>query len=272
MTPQDLARGLYEAIHEFAGDSLYGQLLAPWVDANAEVRAWMASFAARLGNPIPPATHEELWELYALSRVSQTLLLRFQSGRADGTDWQPPPITITEYAAFFTALGFVETGDVPFSPFHHEIVAVEQAADDTAPIAVRDVYWPGLMLGEMVFSRAGVRVTGGRRWIEKAVAESSTLYWAHRRKNRPFQDESHGWGSNSQWRTAFRRDYRIGDTIHFNVDGCRDPIAAAESDDLTPTERIELVTHRCFVTTTKRDGDLWPYDLRHTSSTGVTPG
>jgi hypothetical protein len=265
MTPPDVGRELFESIHSFDGGSLYWQLLAPWVDAHLEVRAWLEAFAARPGNPVPPATQDELWELYALSRVSQTLLLRFQSGRADGTDWQPPPLTLAEYTAFFTALGFTETGDAPFSPFHHEILAVEQSADDTTSISVLDLVWPGLQLGDMVFSRAGVRVTGGRKWIDKPIAETSTLYWAHRRKNRPYQDESHGWGSNSQWRTHFRRDYRIGGRFHFNADG-RHEIGEAMDDGLTPAERTELVMHRCFVTTTNPHDDLYPYILRYTES------
>lgn len=266
MTAPDVARELHKAIHSFNASSLYSQLLTPWVTAHPEVRGWLLSFAARPGLPVPTATPEELWELYALSRVSQTLLLRFQSGRPDGTDWPGPSLTISEYSAFFTSLGFTEIGDVQFAPFHHEIVAVEQAADDAATVRVRDVLWPGLMLGDLMFSRAGVRVTGGRKWVEKTVAESSTLYWAYQRKNRPCRDESHGWGSNSQWRTSFRRDYLIKDQVHFNADAERDPFTPEDGDLLTPAERIELLTNRCFIATTKPHDDCYPYDLRHTAA------
>ena len=61
-----------------------------------------------------------------------------------------------------------------------------------------------------MFSRAGVAVCGGKDYIQPEIAMSSTIYWAFRRKYRPYSDLSHGWGSNSQWRTSFRRDYRIG--------------------------------------------------------------
>jgi hypothetical protein len=125
------------------------------------------------------------------------------------------------------------------------------------------------LLGDMVFSRAGVRVSGGRRFIRKDVAESSTLYWAFRRKNRPSQDLSHGWGSNSQWRTRFRRDYRLGEEFHYNVDGKHDlaaPEPAAEDrDGLAREERIELLTNRCFIRTVKPHSDLWPYDDLHSA-------
>ena len=30
-------------------------------------------------------------------------------------------------------------------------------------------------------------------------------------------------------------------------------------EDLTDVERVELVTHRCFVRTAKSDDDRWPY-------------
>lgn len=259
-------RGLFEAFHEFEGGSLYGQLLAPWVDANPDVRAWLTAFATRSGDPIPPASDKEMWELYALSRVSQTLLLRFQSGRADGTDWPGPQITLAEYTAFMVSLGFTVADVNQFSPFYHEIVAVEQHPDDIVPTTVSDVVWPCVMLGNMLFSRAGVRVTSGRRFIDKPVAETSVLYWAFWRKNRPYQDLSHGWGSNSQWRTTFRHDYRIADTLHFNVD--EKPVPP-EDDGLTPAERIELVTHRCFVTCEKPHNDLWPYDLWHNAPAEV---
>jgi hypothetical protein len=70
-------------------------------------------------------------------------------------------------------------------------------------------------------------------------------------------------GSNSQWRTSFRRDYRIGQEVHYNVDGKLDlaaPDSTVESrDDLTREERTELLTNRCFVRTTKPQNDLWPY-------------
>ncbi|WP_437297214.1 hypothetical protein [Sorangium sp. So ce426] len=105
---------------------------------------------------------------------------------------------------------------------------------------------------------------GGSDVIRKGIAESSTMYWAYRRKNRPQQDLSQGWGSNSQWRTAFRRDYRVGQTSYYNVDGKRD-LSALEStveDDegLTREERVELLTNRCFIFTAKPHDDLWPYD------------
>jgi hypothetical protein len=48
------------------------------------------------------------------------------------------------------------------------------------------------------------------------------------------------------------------------VDGHRDPYEARPErellGDLTGDERVELLTHRCFVRTHKRHDDRWPYD------------
>ncbi|KYF59070.1 hypothetical protein [Sorangium sp. So ce854] len=261
-------RGLHDALLAYDGGSVYPDVLAPWLAANAGERRWLCALASRRGAPVPAVEVEDLWRLYALDRVNQILLLRFQRGEADGSGWPGPPITQEEYVAFAGALGLSVAREPSFSPFHHEIVEVELDDDPWQPVSLLGPLWPCLTLGDMLFSRAGVRVRGGVEILRKDVAESSTLYWAYRRKNRPHQDLSHGWGSNSQWRTAFRRDYRVGHAFHYNVDGRRDLLGAPElpiedgEDDLTREERIELLTHRCFVSTTKPHHDLWPYDDR----------
>ena len=90
------------------------------------------------------------------------------------------------------------------------------------------------------------------------------MYWACQRRNRPHRDLSDGWGSNSWWRTSFRRDYQLGGMLYFNADGRNDlsapPSGEADGDELTAEERIELLTNRCFIRTTKPHDDLWPYD------------
>ena len=56
-----------------------GELVWETAIGLAEVE-WLANFAARRGTPVPEATTAELWRLYALSRVNETMLLRFQTG------------------------------------------------------------------------------------------------------------------------------------------------------------------------------------------------
>ncbi|WP_147256536.1 hypothetical protein [Pseudonocardia hierapolitana] len=104
------------------------------------------------------------------------------------------------------------------SPFHHEIFAV--VSDESAPAAtVEDVLWPGHWYGDLLFSRAGVRVRAPGHLIDPVTATTSTLYFTFRREPRRTNDLSHGWGSNSQWGTEFPRFYSDAEGLHLNWDG-----------------------------------------------------
>ncbi len=254
-------RMLYHDMMSYEGTDLYVDLLAPWLRKNGEAREWLLDFAQRQGSPVPPASLEELHALYAANRVNDILLGSFQPA----TEPQLPElfITLDQYVAFMTSLGFEITEATIFSPFYHEIVEVIPQMEDDAPVEVTGSFWPCLMLGNMLFSRSGVKVRSGSRWLRPELATSTTLYWTYRRRCRPYQDLSQGWGSNSQWRTNFRRDYRFGRDIYFNVDEQRDVtyVDPPGNDPCTLTleERIELVTHRCFVTLPTAHEDLFPY-------------
>jgi hypothetical protein len=115
------------------------------------------------------------------------------------------------------------------------------------------------MLGDMLFARAGVHVEGGADFVVKTFAERSAMFWTWMRCNRPTQDLSMGWGSNSQWRTDFRRDYILGDRAHLNVDARP---AHMRDEELTPEKRRELLLNRCFIKTLEPTpaNSLWPYD------------
>ena len=155
-----------------------------------------------------------------------------------------PPVSIEQYLRFFIDVGFTPVFSRRFSSFQNEIVRVLPSQDDAAPISVCEVLWPGLMYGDMLFSRSGVAVTGGTRHVLKDVAENSTLYFTYRRLTRKTNDLSMGWGSNSQWRTAFRRDYACQGRWFYNIDGKHSLNSVSPSeedrDNLTSDERIEL--------------------------------
>jgi hypothetical protein len=242
---------------------IYWHSIAPWVDSHPGERHWLEMFGRRRGRPIPPAEMTELWSLYALSRVNDLLLLNFQQGPS-AKRFPDPRISLQEYLLFAESLALNSVDQPSFSSFYHEIVEVDEAPNDSQSVTLEEVLWPCLMLGDMMFSRAGVRVSGGRRHISKQLGESSTLYWTYRRKNRRCLDLSHGWGSNSQWGTDFRRDYRIDDEFYYNVDGKIDlntPIADSEERDVFSREvRIELLVNRCFIRTTPPEYDLWPFN------------
>jgi len=251
--------GLFRAILNFDPKAdLFHELLCPWMESE---RGWLTAFAQQT-SPEPIAI-EDSWRLYALSRINEILLMAFQRGTYDS--WEGPTLTLPEYRAFMTGLGFRVVDEPAYSPFFHEIVDIVEAA----PLRPRSDYidleridWPALMLGPMMFSRAGVAVSCLAGTLNPGIATSSTLYWAHRRKFRRREDLADGWGSNSQWRTQFRREYIVGDKLLFNADGkydLNDRNQALREDGLTRSERIELLTYRCFVRCAKPDDDLAPY-------------
>jgi hypothetical protein len=260
-------RELYRMIRGERYAHLYERVVAPWIESNSGSRQWLHDFSHRSGNPIPPSEHADLWGLYALSRVNDVLITPFQGNLFDGDASRSKDkleILLPDHLLFAESLGLKKVERPLFSAFHHEIVVVEESADEDQPVRLESTLWPCLMLGDMMFSRAGARVSGGRQFISKQVAESSTLYWTFERNNRPVNDLSHGWGSNSQWRTSFRRDYQIGGELYYNVDGKHDlrkPFARSEDQDgLSQEERIELLVNRCFIVTERPHTDLWPFD------------
>jgi hypothetical protein len=178
-----------------------------------------------------------------------------------------------QYLDFFGQLGFAPFTQRPYSPFYHEIVEVIEDTNLSCPILVDHVFWPGLMFGEMLFSRAGIRVRCQPGILIKRIAENSRLHFTYWRTRRETTDCSHGWGHNSQWLTQFRRDYLSDRQFHYNVDG-EHPLGTGYAasfttdswerlDELTTAERVELLVNRCFVRCDKDDTDRWPYDDRY---------
>ncbi|HYR27775.1 MAG TPA: hypothetical protein VEU30_04885, partial [Thermoanaerobaculia bacterium] len=177
-------RELYDAILEHEGEDVHGDVIAPWLRAADGERRWLETFGRRRGTPIPDATIEESWRLFALSRVAQ-LVLRLHPAH---------------FGPFMNGLGLQQVRAQAFHPFLHEIVAVDET-DGEAEVV--EEYWPAFMLGPLLIMRAGCRVAARPDVLRKDIAETSTLYWATARANgRPTDDLSHGWGSNSSWRTS----------------------------------------------------------------------
>jgi len=240
-------QGPYRALCEALTGPQPADALRAWHSEHPGERAWVLAFAARQGDPVPGATTEELWRLYAISRVCELLL----------THLDAPLVPADEAHAFLRGLGLSPLPDLPFTPLLHEIVEVTEDGDD-APIRLDGpALWDGWMAGPLVMMRAGVRVRGGRSHLRKDIAERSTLYWAWRRGHRPVQDLSRGWGSNSQWRTKFRRDYLVDGVARYNVDATS---SQRGDEDLSEAEAAELIRHRCFIRCDRPDDDLWPYD------------
>ena len=256
-------------------DALAAYLLGEGVRAFRPAMDRLARYRRRNAPEHPYAVEDwHLWELYALSRVNDYLLLPFQSAEPIRDDL--PRLSEEAYVAFFVGLGFEAFRDRPYAPFYHEIVEVEESPDAAERVEVARVLWPGLTYGDLLFSRAGVRVRCRPGILDPVVATRSTLYWAFLRLRRPRVDLSDGWGHNSQWRTDFRRDYADGG-FHFNLDGEIDlggpepPRIPRDPDkELTLAQRRELLVHRSFVTAPIADtGDFFPYRYRLTAECAV---
>jgi hypothetical protein len=254
-------RDLYDEILSYEGDALYADRLRPWLARNDGERRWLDGVRARRGHPVPPVQPEESCRLYALSRIVDLLQLSF-APPAPEPAWTIARVGRDEYARFMDALGLEAVERPGFHPFFHEVVTVDPLADDDAPPEVAELCWPCYALGPLLVTRAGCRVRAGRLHLRKEVAERSTLYWAFARNHRKTDDLSRGWGSNSQWRTSFRRDYALDGRLWYNVDAPRHPGGPAA--ELDATERAELLRHRCLVTSTRPIDDPWPYRLRAT--------
>ncbi|WP_406505463.1 hypothetical protein [Streptomyces sp. NBC_00212] len=291
------ARELYEALGQYEGMEPYEQIVVPWLDrAQGGYRAWLATAAGDgawwTGKGAEPTGQKLVWELYTLHRVSDRLLLTFQpSSDEPGSPDPRPLLSEWQYLDVFTSLGMTlfEDGDA-FDPFLHEIVEVEQADDPHAPIEITEILWPGLMLGRLLFSRAGVRIRSGIKYAQRGVADCSPLYWTFRRRHRPTVDLSQGWGSNSQWRTDFRLDYRTPAGDRLNVAGDRPIDGSADlhpdhPENLSPEERLltsgerrELLRHRCLLRAPEAadalagspawERDLMPFDWQLPNSEG----
>lgn len=216
-----------------------------WLRCNQGEVEWLKGLPDACGDAVPKLQREDLWGLYALSRVSDELISKVEQGSK----------FLEAYQLFMLGLGLQEVQETAFHPFYHEISHVRETAESDAPIEIQSTIWPGYMHGSLMISRAGVSVTGGKNRVKKRIAENSTIYWTYRRNARPCMDLSMGWGHNSQWRTSFRRDYRTATQFQYNVDGKREP----SDPSLSEADRVELVRHRSFVLSEADASDLFPY-------------
>jgi hypothetical protein len=260
-------RSLYENVLDHKGAGLADELRR-WLEEHpahveeVQEAGRSGSHLIPLGKLHDPGHYSPLERLYAMSRILDLLIMSYQGSPNDpasiADEILPPSDT---YPAFCEALGAARIDKREFHPFFHEIVEVRQADDPDEPPSIIEERWPGHLVGSMLLMRTGVVVRAGARQLVAGVADRSTLYWAYRRRSRPVDDLSHGWGSNSQWRTDFRRDYLVNGQLHYNVDAALNP-RDNEEEDLDPASTIELVRHRCS-TVVDHGNDLFPYDHHH---------
>jgi hypothetical protein len=268
-TGQACWRDLFELLRVHKGDQHAGEVIWPWADRHLETIRELRD----IGRPqcrgarirCHPGQYDPLQGMYALSRVLDVLIAPYQPAHDDpallnwvtGQPWWTGRLPgRPALPALAAAIGCARISEEDFSPFFHEIVAVEQADDPDASPQLAEEVWPGFMVGSMMLVRAGTVVRAGANIMNPLAASQSRMYWAWWRRNRRPADLSHGWGSNSQWRTDFRRDYFTDGALHYNVDGYRHK----RDGGLPGPAARELVRFRCNIL---RDlGDQWPYGHR----------
>lgn len=256
---------LYDALLAYEGADCYSDLLEPWILCHRAEADWLLKIKQRWSHRPNPADPEELSRLYAWFRVTSLLLLRFQKDHSGRSSYDGPAITPFAFQLFHEQMGFSRPDVGVFHPFFHEVLSVSPTSTEEPRLEIARQDWPCLMLGRMLFLRAGCHVVADLKQFDKAIAESSMLYWTYRRRDRRCTDQSQGWGGNSQWRTAFRRDFHFGGYYEFNIDGQTSLDGKSGHVGGVPIDTmIELVRHRCLVRSTLDDSDLFPYPYRHT--------
>jgi hypothetical protein len=244
--------GLHYQLMGYEGDDVYRDILAPFIPAGKAAMAEL-SCLMRLKTALPNEVRRgDLEALFALNVCNDHLL-------------RPLVLTRAEYQAFFTALGMsVIPQQKQFNPVLHEIVGVGSFVKEEQGVTTGAQYWPGLMFGEMVLSRAAVDVYCHPSFgLVEGIADTSTLYFTNARVRRKTADLSMGWGSNSRWRTDFHRNYVCDGKIWLNVDGSEDlhkaPHGLETVEGLPLRAARELLLNRCFVSFDAKGQDYFPY-------------
>lgn len=255
----DIRQGLYEPTLEYSGSDWGRDVFDPWRNRHHPILTALSE----AGLP-EMASHvlddTDLWALYALSRLTDLLILPLQPA-STGPDRSPDGPPRRAYPQFIAGTGTPVADVETFHPFLHEIAAVEPSDDPGTLPHITALWWRGLKVGSLQMMRAGVTVRAGSDHLDPTVATTSTMYWASRRRHRPACDLSHGWGSNSLWRTSFRRDYRLPNRLLYNVDAALQP--KTEHPGGVPFNRdVALLQHRCSTLVDCGD-DQWPWENYH---------
>ncbi|GAA1641366.1 hypothetical protein GCM10009764_74260 [Nocardia ninae] len=227
----------------------------PWFAERPQLIAELHEYGVREGHRLElPA--EQRWGLYAVNRLVDMLLVPLQPHYLEAAYSGASPSAWTEFTELAGATSITEG---KFHPFFHEIVDVVESDDPREPPTIIDQHWPGAFVGNLLLVRSGVTVRAGSAVLDQQAAARSCMYFTFWRCYRDVQDLSHNWGSNSQWRTSFRRDYYVGGELHYNSDAQWDDDPIPHDEDLTPQERLDLLRFRHGVL---RDlgTDCWPYD------------
>src|SRR4051794_4258486 len=97
-------RELYDGILQYRRHSLFYDVLNTWTEKAQQAIADLSRFRPCLPyDRKDEVTQEAMWNLDALSRVNDLLLMSCQKGEAES---KIAPVSLDEYDAFFTQIGF----------------------------------------------------------------------------------------------------------------------------------------------------------------------
>ncbi|WP_434278836.1 hypothetical protein [Acinetobacter sp. CE-15] len=256
----------FETILDFKAEDFFESVIKKWIVEN-DYKNYISNISNKISGRKNELLQEDIWELYALSRVLDLLTLPFQTDNdADDSDWKGPRITVSEYIEFNNLLGLEITTPFSFKPFNCEIIEAQIGMND---FEIIECNFPAVKLNNLMIKKAGVKILLNPDKFNLNLINKASIYWAFRRKNRKYFDLSQGWGSNSQWRTDLRLDIETENSYIYNVTGkfnLNSPTIELTEElnqqDLELNEAVELTVFRHFMKCTKDDSDLFPYDFR----------
>ncbi|MCG7219362.1 hypothetical protein [Acinetobacter sp. AG3] len=256
----------FETILDFKAEDFFESVIKKWIVEN-DYKNYISNISNKISGRKNELLQEDIWELYALSRVLDLLTLPFQTDNdADDSDWKGPRITVAEYIEFNNLLGLEITTPFSFKPFNCEIIEAQIGMND---FEIIECNFPAVKLNNLMIKKAGVKILLNPDKFNLNLINKASIYWAFRRKNRKYFDLSQGWGSNSQWRTDLRLDIETENSYIYNVTGrfnLNSPTIELTEElnqqDLELNEAVELTVFRHFMKCTKDDSDLFPYYFR----------
>ncbi|MFZ6768221.1 tetratricopeptide repeat protein [Undibacterium sp. Di26W] len=254
-------RDLFFAIEKYDAKALWEDVILKHWPRLGEAREYYLELRNRkcAYKPWPPVSRYDLWTLFYTMRANEILIYSLHPSRFR---YRKHNVSLERYVALFEHIGFDIHWPLAFHTFDCEVVEIEQTEDET--IEITKIFWPAIMLGNMMFSRAGVSVRAPKHLLTKGIAESHCLYWTYERESRSksFHENSNDW-------IAFRRDFDLGDRYAYNVDGggsietfdlCNPFDGDFVDSDLTVEQRIDLLRYRCIVNMERNQyQDFWPF-------------
>lgn len=260
-------KDLYFKIQDFRCEGVFETLIKKWLLEN-DYKTYISTISQKIQIDKIDLSQDDIWELYALSRVLDILTLQFQTNNnADGSNWTGSQISLSEYVEFNNMIGLTTETPTVFKPFDCEIIEAQAGNID---FQIIEHCFPTIKLNNLIVKRAGVKITLNPNKYNLNLVNTAPIYWTFRRKNRKYLDLSQGWGSNSQWRTDLRLDIETHDSFIYNFQGEFDlnnptdkVLEQLHDDNLEIKEAIELTKFRHFIVSKKEDSDLFPYDYRY---------